>query len=160
MKSNIFTTGIIIATIILATVAIFTAYKLYQLRSESVAPNAPVASDATSGASSLLPEPCQTLSFAILEEKTIALLEENIVALAVTLETTVTPTSTPTNTPSSSPTPTNIKATATLTPTGAPIGGETEGAATQLPEAGVGIPTIFAASAGLLFLILSFALVL
>jgi hypothetical protein len=44
MKKSIGKLGtilIIIATIILAGIAIFTAYRLYQLRQQSVAPNAP-----------------------------------------------------------------------------------------------------------------------
>ena len=41
MKNKYGTIGIILTTVILAGVAIFTALKLYQTRSQSVAPNAP-----------------------------------------------------------------------------------------------------------------------
>src|SRR5579864_6816257 len=41
VKKNIVTLIIVIATIILAGIAIFTAIRLYQLRQQPVAPNAP-----------------------------------------------------------------------------------------------------------------------
>src|SRR5262245_35338854 len=41
MKNKLTTIGIILVTVILAGVAIFTAYKLYQTRNTAIAPNVP-----------------------------------------------------------------------------------------------------------------------
>lgn len=90
MKNKIATIGIIIATLILAGVAVFTAVRLYQLRQEAVAPTAPTSKPKA-------------------QEVPIA-----CTALAFTLGQTPTPTPTATPTGSSTPTPTG---TATTTPT-------------------------------------------
>lgn len=98
MKNKYTIIGIIITTIILAGVAIFTAMRLYQTRDVAVAPNVPsskpVAQEATP-----TPSTCQ-LSFAISIP-------------------TATATATSTSTSSSSPTAT-ATATGTASPTGAP----------------------------------------
>lgn len=76
MKNKFVNIGVIIATVVLAGIAIFTAIRLYQLRSQPVAPNVPSSEPAAAGAA------C-TLTFTI------------------TL-----PTATPTKSPSPTPTPT------------------------------------------------------
>jgi len=64
MKNKVVTIIIIIATIILAGVAIFTAIRLYQLRQEAVAPTAP---EQPAAATPTPPEyeACTTLTFTI-----------------------------------------------------------------------------------------------
>lgn len=61
MKNKIATIGIIIATLILAGVAVFTAIRLYQLRKESVAPTAPTSKPKAQG----VPIACQALAFTL-----------------------------------------------------------------------------------------------
>lgn len=99
MKKSKFVTGIIIlTTLILAGVAIFTAVRLYQLRSQPVAPNVPSSKPKAQEASSC------SLSFTI--------------GTTVTATPTVTSTATPTSTSTSVPTPTdNATQTPTATPT-------------------------------------------
>lgn len=58
MKNKITTIGIIIATLVLAGIAIFTAYRLYQLRQQAVAPTAPESKPAAGAPSS-----CSGLAF-------------------------------------------------------------------------------------------------
>lgn len=61
MKNKIVTVGIIIATLILAGVAIFTAIRLYQLRQEAVAPTAPTSKPKAQE----VPIACQSLAFTL-----------------------------------------------------------------------------------------------
>src|SRR4030066_592355 len=66
MKRNkIVTILIVIVTIILAGIAIFTAIRLYQLRKESVAPTAPEKSEAQISTPSPTYEACSAFSFTI-----------------------------------------------------------------------------------------------
>ena len=95
MKNKIATIGIIIATVILAGVAVFTAVRLYQLRQEAVAPTAPTSKPKAQEA----PISCRALSF----------------VLGATSTPTPTPTGSPTATPTSTATPTP-----TATPTNPP----------------------------------------
>ncbi len=62
MKNKVTTILIIVATVILAGVAIFTATRLYNLRDESVAPSAP-----ESKPQAAIPEACDALTFTLLE---------------------------------------------------------------------------------------------
>ena len=93
MKNKFVTIGIIIATVILAGVAIFTAVRLYQLRQVSVAPNVPSSKPIAQEA----PVACTALAF----------------NLGSTPSPTPTPTSSPTPTPTTTPT-------GSPTPTGTP----------------------------------------
>ena len=96
-KSKLATAIVLITTVVLAGIAIFTAMKLYQLRSTSVAPNAPSSIPHAQEASpSPSPKSCQLLTFTL-----------------------ATPTPTPTVPPGSTPTPTPT-ATATPGPTATP----------------------------------------
>jgi len=139
-KKKIATIGVIIATVVLAGIAVFTAIRLYNLRQESVSPAAPESEPAAA-------EPqitsCNTLAF--------------------TLGTpTATPTGTGTPTPSDSPTPTPTStptgtATATATPTSPPSGTTTPEPA--LPEAGISFPTVLSSGLGILIILGSLILI-
>lgn len=99
MKNKLTTIGIILVTIILAGVAIFTAYRLYETRNTAVAPNAPE-SKPQAGQTTPTPPPSQmacSLSFTI-----------------------ATPTPTPTKSPSPTPTPTKSPS-PSPTPTPVPL---------------------------------------
>ena len=155
MKNKIATIGIIIATLILAGVAVFTAIRLYQLRKESVAPTAPTSKPKAQE----VPVACTSLAF----------------TLGVTPTPTSTPTATPTGSQTGSPTSTPTLtpgATATSTPTATPTNppGEPTPTATPrstaiqvaevpatgepaLPDAGISLPTIFGIGLGTLLLI-------
>lgn len=124
MKNKITTAVIIIATVVLAGVAIFTAVRLYQLRQESITPIAPTSkpkADVCPG-----PGACTALTFNL---------------------TTGSPTPTPTATPTGSPTPTPT-GTPTATPTSTPTATQP-----SLPDAGTSLPTIFGIGLGSLLLI-------
>lgn len=82
---------IIIATVILAGVAIFTAFRLYQLRETTVAPNAP-----SSNPKALTPLVGCSLSFTI-----------STITPSPTSTPSATPTATGSSTPSPTPTPTS-----------------------------------------------------
>jgi len=86
MKNKIATIGIIIATVILAGVAVFTAVRLYQLRQEAVAPTAPTSKPKAQE----VPLACQSLAFTL--------------GSTPTPTPTATPTSTATPTPTATPT--------------------------------------------------------
>jgi hypothetical protein len=100
LKGKVATAFIIFSTIVLAGIAIFTAIRLYELRSQPVAPNVP----------SSIPKAAELnnckLSFTITQE-------------TPTGTPTATPTGTPTATPTGTPTGTPT-ATPTATPTGTP----------------------------------------
>ena len=144
MKNKIATIGIIIATLILAGVAVFTAVRLYQLRQQAVAPTAPTSKPKAQE----VPIACTLLTF--------------------TLGATPTPSPTPTGNPTSTPTatPTGIPG-ATSTPTTTPTTGAGTSTPTptsklavaptptqpSLPDAGVSLPTIFGITLGSLLLI-------
>lgn len=92
-KGKFGTIIILFFTLILAGVAIFTALRLYQLRSTSVAPNVP---SSIPRAQEVTPGPC-TLSFT---------LNTSTASPTATGTPTATPTETPTATPTGSPTAT------------------------------------------------------
>lgn len=105
MKKKITTLIIILATVILAGVAVFTAIRLYQLRQQPVAPNVPSSRPRAQTVPTPTPASCR-LTFSLSTS-------------TPTGSPTATPTgtSTPTGTPTSTPTGT---ATATPTTTGVP----------------------------------------
>lgn len=82
LKNKIVTVLILVATIILAGVAIFTAIRLYQLRQEAVAPTAP-----ESKPKAAAPQACETLVFT---------LSTSTSSPSPSASATVSPTSTPT----------------------------------------------------------------
>jgi len=152
LKKNGLTFAIVVATIVLAGVAIFTALRLYSLRGEPVAPTAPTSQPEAFGETPQ-PTPCEYGS---------------CTKLAFTLST-PTPTGTPTSTPTSSPTPTptsnatstpNPTNTPTNSPTQPPIGGIDSTPQPELPEAGIAAPTLIGIGLGGLLLIFAIALVL
>jgi uncharacterized repeat protein (TIGR01451 family) len=66
MKNKVVTTVIVLATVILAGVAIFTAVRLYQLREESVVPTAPESvPQAATQEEDMVPEACEPLVFTV-----------------------------------------------------------------------------------------------
>jgi len=174
---------IIVATVALAGIAIFTATRLYQLRKQAVAPSAPTSKPQAQEEQPLAT--CQTLTFNL----TTPTPTETATATPTTTPTgtstvtptstaTATPTSTPTSTPtttaSATPTPTS---TATSTPTTTPTSTATATATTtstptsyltttsttpspELPESGISWPTIAALATGILLVIGSLLLAL
>jgi len=150
LKNKVVTALIVIGTVILAGVAIFTAIRLYQLRTRPVAPTAPESTPAASEEEE--PQACQQLAFTLT-------LPSNTPTPTIRVTTTPQPSLTPTSVPSPTLTP-------TITP---PIGGPTA-TPTQialatvtptppiLPQAGVTFPTLILISASLLLII--FALVI
>ncbi|MDP3994624.1 MAG: hypothetical protein Q8P91_02245, partial [bacterium] len=160
-KNKIFTVLIIIATLILAGIAVFTAIRLYQLRKVSVSPTSP-------------------------ESKPKAAEITSCTALTFNLSTTTTPTPTPTTgagtplpspsgqaTPTATPTPTTGPETplpspsgqatptstsvvaATATPTPVSVAEEP-----SLPDAGTSLPTVIGIGIGILLLLGSLLLAL
>jgi hypothetical protein len=149
-KSKIVTSIIVLTTIVLAGVAVFTAIKLYQTGTEPVAPTVPESEPAAATP----PQACRTLTFSLEEEFLTPTVTQAITPTTTatltpattsptptegigggstptpTTSPTLTPTSAPTVTPTSSPTVTqtpNSTATpspsATTTPAGEPLGG-------------------------------------
>lgn len=181
MKNKITTVVIIIATVVLAGVAIFTAIRLYQLRQEAVAPTAPE-SKPEAGIEAI--SRCTPLSFEVTCATTTptptpkATATPTATAKATpTATATATPTPTPTATATATPTPTtgagtstptpttgpgtptptstSISAAATATPTSASLAEEP-----SLPDAGISFPTIIGIGIGVLLLIGSLLLAL
>jgi cytoskeletal protein RodZ len=133
-KNKIVTVLILVATLVLAGVAIFTAYRLYQLRQQPVAPTAP-----ESKPEAAPPQSCTALTFTL----------------------TTTPTLTPTETVTTTPTPTGTTTptpTATLTTTTTPTATST--ATPTLPVAGVSGPTLIGIGLGAILVIISLVLAL
>ena len=135
-KKRVVTIIIVVATVILAGVAVFTAMRLFQLRQEAVAPTAPTSQPAAAQNNLVA---CEQLAFTVSAEEPTD---------------TPTPTTTPTESPTSSPTPTP---TSTATTTAAPTATPT--ADPELPEAGVSIPTLISAGLGILVILGSFLLI-
>jgi len=135
-KKRIVTILIVIATVILAGVAVFTAIRLYQLRNQPVAPTAPTSEPA---AAAPVTEACTVLSFTVSADEPTA---------SPTESPTASPTESPTASPSGSP---------VGSPTAAPTGSPTT--APALPEAGINSPTIISLGVGILLIIGSLLLV-
>lgn len=177
LRKNWVTVLIVLATVVLAGIAIFTAIRLYQLRQTNVAPNAPASIPKAAGG---VPSQQCTLSFTISAASG-----------------SPTPTSTASATPTSSPQPTPLScgdtctsnadcsnslvcsngacrnpsclaetdclcATATPTGTSTPIatGSGTPVPVSELPVAGVSFPTIVGALTGIMLLVGAFILAL
>ncbi len=139
-KGKVGTTIIILATILLAGVAIFTAIRLYQLRTQPVAPNVP----------SSFPQAAEntcTLSF-------------SLAAVTSTPTSTATATATATSTSTATATATGT-ATPTSTGTATPQGTGTP-APTQpsLPSSGTSWPTLVGAGLGIFVILGAFLLAL
>lgn len=165
LQNKIVTSLVIVATLILAGVAIFTAIRLYQLQNENVSLSGPDESGATNNSPTPTPQACRTLTFSITTGTPTP-------TTPITGTITITPTAassvTPTTTPGASNTPTTTPgSSATVTPTtpqgstATPIaqvsptpGGD------ALPKAGTSIPTLFAIALGSLVLVISAMLAL
>jgi hypothetical protein len=176
-KNKIATGFVVLSTVILAGVAIFTAYRLYQLRTRPVAPTAP---ESRPSAGEIQPESqepisCEALTFNLTEEPSIT--PTGSLTPTVTPTVTVTPTLTPTVsptltvTPTTSPTPTDTplggtSPTPTTSPTVTPTTAEiaqvspTPDTGTTLPDAGMGLPAIIGIFTGILLMIAALVLAL
>lgn len=168
---------VVVATIILAGIAVFTAVRLYQLRNESVSPAAPESEPAANGtrpSATPIPEgsACQGLAFSLTTSTPTPTITTTITP---TITGTVTPTNTPTptNKITSTPTPTSVTSTptpttpstSTPTPTTPQVGGPSSTSTptptdAALPPAGVGTPTILGFALGGLLLMISLAFAL
>ena len=139
-KKKIATIAVVISTIVLAGIAVFTAIRLYQLRQESVSPAAPESEPAAA-------EPqitsCNTLAFTISTPTS-------------TPSDSPTPTSTPTDTPTAAPTDTPT--TPPTTPPTVPPGG-TVTPEPALPQAGISFPTMLSGGLGILIILGSLVLI-
>jgi len=134
-RGKVVTIIIVVATVILAGIAIFTALRLYQLRQQSVAPTAPESRPAANEQIA-----CEVLAFTI-STPTPSLTPTDGPTPSASPSPTLTPTpptTTVTTTPTDTPTTTTPGPADTSTPTEAP----------ELPPAGVSYPTIIGISAG------------
>jgi hypothetical protein len=167
LKNKVVTALIVIATVILAGVAIFTAYRLYQSGTESVAPTAPESVPAAGGQPTPTPQACQELAFTITTPTPSVTVTPTVTPTA-TVTPTDGPTPTPTEpprgspspTPTSTPTPTQPETTGTPTPTSVVTSTPMPTQTDQLPDAGISIPTILAGALGFLLIFLSLVLAL
>lgn len=147
-KNKVVTGLIVSATVMLAGVSVFAAYRLYKLGQNEKTPTSSVAETIETQSDH---EPEVTTSA---EE-----LAFEIQAQGISPNPTETPTQAPTQIPTSPPTPT-VTPIATTTPTLAatttPTPIPTEAIkTTSLPDAGVGMPTIFSLGFGSLLIILA-----
>jgi cytoskeletal protein RodZ len=168
LKGKLVTGVVIIATVILAGVAIFTAMRLYSLRKEGVAPTAPESKPAASQITETQEETatCELLTFNI-----------NKPTLSPTDEPVSTPTPGPTNSPTptdpprggTSPTPTDTPS--EPTPTSAPQNTPTPTTAyiaavsptpagATLPNAGLSFPSVITFLGGILVIFIALILAL
>jgi hypothetical protein len=146
-KNNLITMFIVGSTVVLGGIAIFTAFKLYQLRQKPTAPT-----QAETEVIEPTPEPtaapvntaCEVLTFSIAGKTS---------QIAIAATPTSTPLPSPTVKPTSSPIPSLTPSptpTPTAKPTATPSGLVSQ---SQLPEAGISLPTLVGISSGILFLI-------
>jgi cytoskeletal protein RodZ len=151
MRNKVVTILIVIATIILSGVAVFTALRLYQLREKPVAPTAPEEPKAQEVTLTPTPAACAELAFTI-----------STSTGTPTPTDTEGPTSTPTEGPTSTPTegPTSTS-TGTPTPTTGKIA-QVSPTPTEpaLPDAGMSLPTVFGFGIGALLITLALILAL
>ena len=169
LKNKVVTVLIVTATVILAGVAIFTAYRLYQIGTEPVAPTAPESVPAAGGQPTPTPQACRELAFTI-TTPTPSVTVTQTVTPTVPVTTTPTEGSTPTptepprggpsSTPTSTSTPTQPETTDTPTPTSVVTSTPMPTQTDQLPDAGISIPTILTGALGFLLIFLSLALAL
>lgn len=185
-KSKFTTVLILIATIVLAGVAIFTAYRLYSLRQQAVAPNAPSSAPAAQEVSS---KACTALTFSLATGTATATATATATGTATTTATatsTATATATATGTPNACggtcgtnancregfycyqgycknpdcPTDADCSCNQTASPTGTLRAAASPTAEPALPDAGTSLPTIIGISAGTVLLIVSLLLAL
>ncbi len=166
VKRNITTLMIAGATVFLAGIAIFTALRLFQLRNQSVAPNAPASTPAA--ATSIA---CQALTFTIATATTTpsptagtARLSSANATATLTRSPSPTPTRSPSPTPTKSPTPTplgvgGLSSTPSPTPTlsPSPLAKATNTStprptAASLPVAGDNTPTFISMGAAMILI--------
>lgn len=148
-KNRIVTILILLATLVLAGVAIFTAVRLYQLRQRAVAPTAP-----ESVPEAAPPQACTALTFTLTTETP-----------TPTVTGTATPTPTSTSTPTATATPTSTTTatpttTTTATPTATTTSTATSTATPTLPVAGVSGPTLFGLTLGGILIVIAVLLAL
>jgi cytoskeletal protein RodZ len=154
LKSKVVTVVILLATLILAGIAIFTAIRLYQLRQQAVAPTAP-----ESKPQAAAPQSCSALTFSLSTPTptptgTPGKSPTPTPTGPATPTPTGTPTESPTGTPTSTPTSTaTTTPTATSTATGTPIAQGTSTPAPSLPTAGTSWPTVLGIGTGLILLV-------
>lgn len=163
LKKNWSLLSVGLITVVLAVVAVGTAWKLYRAGTEPVAPTAPPSVPKAQEEPTATPmpeEPC-VLEFQVV---TSTPTPTGTVTPTPTNTPTPTPTGTVTPAPTATPTPTvtpGPTSTPTLTPTPEP-GVTTTPTPTpvELPEAGISLPTIGTLLGGLLLVILSVILAL
>jgi len=162
---------IVVATIILAGIAIFTAVRLYQLRDESVSPATPESEPAANGVRPSPPDSgtisCTSLAFSLTTQTptpTGSITSTPTPTNSIT--STPTPTSqntpTPTNSVTSTPTPTNSTDNSP-TPTSTSVGGTSSTVTpteAELPPAGIGAPTIVGFVLGGMLIVFSLVIAL
>lgn len=151
-KNKIVTVLILIATLVLAGIAIFTAIRLYQLRQQAVAPTAPTSKPQAQEMPARDLNACTSLTF------TLATPTGSPTATP-TGTPTATPTGSPTATPTATPTPT-ATATPTVTATSSPVAQTSPTAEPSLPDAGTSWPTILGLGVGVLLILGSLLLAL
>jgi len=141
-------TLIIVATVVLGGIAVFTAVRLFQLRQQAVAPTAPERPSAQVLDDTLVS--CNPLSFSYGEEDGGETDPPNA-----------------TDPPATDPPATDPPATDTPEPTSTPEGGGGTGGGTSdtpapsaLPDAGIPTPTLIGSAAGLLLILFSLMLAL
>lgn len=142
LKKNWSLLSVGLITIVLAVVALGTAWKLYQAGREPVAPTAPASVPKAQEEPTATPTP---------EEPCV--LEFEVPSGTPTPTPTGEPTATPTPGPTATPTPTSPPPPSGTTPTPTPI-------PVELPEAGTSLPTIGVLLGGFLLVILSVILAL
>jgi cytoskeletal protein RodZ len=163
-KNNLLSMILLGATILLTGVGIFISIRLYQLRQQNVAPNAP---GSTPAAASNQTISCQAVLFTV--KAPTASPTATAASLAIS-----TPSPTPTLTPTATPTPTNppIGGVTTPTPTPTPVSTPVTTTTTTIaqaspvtttppiPVSGTETPTIIAIIGGVALLFVALKLVL
>lgn len=158
LKKNGVTVVILLATLILAGIAVFTAIRLYQLRQEPVALNQPASTPAAHGNNQEAKQCKLSFTIQLASSSPTASASTSPTATAtvsVSSSPTANPITTPTATPTEPPTGGNPTPTPTTTvnPTATPAV-QTTSSPTPigLPNAGVTLPTLLGIVAGILLL--------
>lgn len=142
MKKRVITIIIILATVVLGGVAVYTAIRLYQLRQQAVAPTAPTSKPAAAEPQT---NTCTQLSFTL---------------TTVTSPPPESPTpGSPSPSPAVSPSP-SPSVTPTPTPSSGTITQASPSSEPSLPKTGVSNPTLIGAGFGILAIIVSLILAL
>lgn len=148
---------IIISTLVLAGIAVFTALRLYKLRQESIAPTAPESKPEAAGTAKPAPVPsvtrsdskCEVFSFTLAVDPSPSPSEEPIPSPSEY------PSPSPSEQPIASPSEQPISSPTTYYTTAEPTTTVSE---VSLPEAGISTPTLFGIGIGSFLLITSFLL--